>query len=250
MTVFPVLQWVVSHGKKLWRTLRFPTLNISGHIATNDGTYKVRVCIDNQYFSGMGVYFADRNHCEVHCFGMTWDEWYGKPVMVVFLEKIRDNKKFTTIDQLVEQLHIDEKYSKANTWKVLTFWSFDLLHAWHLAYLHFAKLHGDFLISIVASDESIQHIKKHTPTYTQQERITQLEQSGVCDTVLAWHPTDFFSQLKTIRPNILVFGYDQSTQWVEDRYASSWLPSPFFVRAPSHQPDRFKSSLLKQAKEN
>jgi glycerol-3-phosphate cytidylyltransferase len=209
----------------------------------------VRISIDQQHFSWMGVYFSDREHCEVHAFGMTWDQRYDKEVTVTFLEYIRENKQFETLNALKTQLLLDQQRCQENSWTVLTFGSFDLLHPWHEAYLRFAKSYGEKLVTIVACDESIQYFKKHAPTFSQAQRIEALEALAFIDEVLPWDPKDFFNQLKDIQPNILVFGYDQDTLGVEKRYEEQGLPLPFLVKAPSHQPQIYKSSLLKNKQE-
>lgn len=236
---------IVQHGNKRGRTIWYPTLNIEGSVNLISGTYMVRISINQQYYSWMGVYFSDRKYCEVHAFGMIWDQRYNKEVTVTFLEYIRENQKFETLEALKTQLHVDKQRCQQNAWTTLTFGSFDLLHPWHEAYLSFAKLHGEKLITIVACDESIQRFKKHPPTFSQVQRIKALEALALIDQILPGDPKDFFKQLKSIQPNVLVFGYDQDTQGVENRYKKQGLPVPFLVKAPSHQPQIYKSSLLK-----
>lgn len=248
-TVFPSLTGSVSSWKKLWRTIQFPTLNILGESSIGSWTYMVRVYIDGQFYSGMAVWFSDKKLCEVHCFQMTWDSWYTKEVTVTFLKKIRENQTFESVDLLQKQLQLDKQYCLDHKISVLTFGSFDLLHPWHEAYLKHAKSHGDKLITIVASDESIQRFKKHTPTFSQAQRIKTLKELEIIDQIIPGNPQNFFEKLKYIQPNVLVFGYDQSTQDVENRYKEENLPVPFLVKAPGYQTEIYKSSLIKTNQE-
>lgn len=241
----PIIEGEVQHGNKRGRTIWYPTLNITGTANLLSGTYMVRIYIQEQYFTWMGVCFSDRNHCEVHAFEMTWNHRYGKKITVAFLKYIRHNKQFKNLDELQAQLLSDQQRCLSHTRKVLTFWSFDLLHDWHEAYLRFAKLYGEKLITIVASDESILRFKKHIPTFSQDQRIKTLASLQLVDEILPGHPKDFFKHLIDIKPDVLVFGYDQNTQGVEDRYKDQEIPKPIFIKAPSHYPHIYKSSILK-----
>jgi cytidyltransferase-like protein len=243
---FPTLTSTILHGKKLGRTLRFPTLNCTGQVAMSSWTYKVRIKIDNQFFSWMGVYFSQEQRCEVHAFQMQWEHRYWKEITVTFLHKIRENKKFETVNLLQQQLQKDKEWCHSNLWNVFTFGSFDLIHPGHLAYLTHAKQQGDFLTTIVASDESIRQFKQHEPQYSQSKRIHHLQDTWLVDTIIAWHPQNFYSTLQDTLPRVLVFGYDQHLQWVASRYHRQSLPLPFFIQANAYHPEVFKSSKLKK----
>lgn len=242
---FPTITSTVQHGKKLWRTIAFPTLNLSATSSLSSWTYKVRISIDNKFFSWMGAYFADRNHCEVHAFGMTWDQRYGMETTVTFLHKMRENIVFESVEKLQLQLQKDMKRCYEHMRTVCTFWSFDVMHPGHEHYLTFAKQQGDFLTTIVASDHSITTFKKHHPTFSQHQRIEHIEALGLVDTIVPWDPTNHFAYLGSYTPEVLVFWYDQHTRGVEQRYQDQQFSTPFFVQAPSHYPDRYKSSLIK-----
>lgn len=242
---FPKTTGIVSHGKKLWRTIWFPTLNIPWEIHISSGTYKVRIKIDEKYFSWMGVYFSDRKGSEVHAFGMKWEHRYWKVVTITFLQKIRENKKFENIELLKKQLYQDKRRCLTHIWNVCTFGSFDLIHPGHISYLEHAKQQWDNLSTIVASNESIKKFKNHPPKYSQHQRIKYLHELWVIDTIIPWDPVDFYITLQTLQPQVLVFWYDQNMQWVESRYNNQWIPVPFLIKAQAHHPEVYKSSKLK-----
>lgn len=240
-----IISGIVTHGKKLWRTLWFPTLNINAQHSLDSWTYKVRVRINNQLFSGMAVWFQERNLCEVHCFGMQGDNRYDQDVDVTFIKYIRPNQQFSWVEALTTQLYQDKLRCENNTIKVMTFGSFDVLHAWHLHYLTFAAQQWDHLLTVVASDASILRFKSTPSHYSQSQRIDHINASWVQTTVVPWSETDYFAVLKNYQPDVLVFGYDQNTLHVEQWYTKQSLALPVFIQAPSYHPERYKSSLIK-----
>ena len=120
----------VTHGKKLGRTLGFPTANIS--LAPNarrqkpalSGVFAVRCRLVTRGLEGVAsktgtvlkgvanlgtnpvVSSENRHHLEVFLFDFSGD-LYGKRLEVTFIEKVRDEQKFSSLDVLVTQMHDD-----------------------------------------------------------------------------------------------------------------------------------------------
>jgi riboflavin kinase/FMN adenylyltransferase len=106
-------------GKKIGRSIGYPTANILPRekykLIPRDGVYAVKVCVEDQYYSGMlniGIRPTLDNgengkSIEVHIFDFE-HQIYGKLVQVQFIKRIRDEKKFSTVEELVEQLKKDE----------------------------------------------------------------------------------------------------------------------------------------------
>ncbi|MDD5174151.1 MAG: bifunctional riboflavin kinase/FAD synthetase [Candidatus Omnitrophica bacterium] len=119
---FSILGSVVS-GAKLARILGYPTANINPHheAMPPSGVYAVKVKLDKKTFRGVmniGVRPTFYDHgrdaepsIEVHIFGFHGNI-YGKDLEIVFVKKMRDEKKFNTIDSLIEQVKRDEKAAK------------------------------------------------------------------------------------------------------------------------------------------
>ncbi|HJX70936.1 MAG TPA: riboflavin kinase, partial [Bacteroidales bacterium] len=109
----------VIEGKKIGKRLGFPTANIQvngeNKLIPLSGVYAVQVEINNKYYNGMmniGVRptIAEQVHnltIEVHIFHFNKDI-YGNDIRLHFIERIRDEKKFRSADELVEQLKRDK----------------------------------------------------------------------------------------------------------------------------------------------
>lgn len=111
----------VVEGKQLGRELGFPTANIE---VTNEyklipkkGIYTVQVQIDGEYFWGMmsigsnpTVTEESSIKLEVNIFDFN-KNIYGKSIKVSFIERLRDEKKFESLEELKTQISEDKKIS-------------------------------------------------------------------------------------------------------------------------------------------
>ncbi|MDR8391548.1 bifunctional riboflavin kinase/FAD synthetase [Aliifodinibius sp. S!AR15-10] len=116
-----MLNGTVVHGDKRGKEIGYPTANIMpehpNKIIPKDGVYAVKVRVDGQWFNGMmnigtrpTFEGEDKRTLEVNLFDFD-DEIYGKSLQVRFVKRIRDERKFSGVDELVEQLREDEKQS-------------------------------------------------------------------------------------------------------------------------------------------
>lgn len=106
-------------GKKIGRSLGFPTANILPKerykLIPRDGVYAVYVTLGSETLGGMlniGLRPTLNNGengktIEVHIFDFK-HQIYGKDVQVRFVGRIRDEVKFSSVEQLVEQLKKDK----------------------------------------------------------------------------------------------------------------------------------------------
>ena len=114
----------VNHGDKRGRTIGFPTANI--HLRRSEtplhGVYSVtmhsqRGSIPGGAISGEGIAgianvgrrpTVNGKHVqlEVHLFDFN-EDIYGERVCISFQHKIRDEKKFASIDELKQQIKLD-----------------------------------------------------------------------------------------------------------------------------------------------
>lgn len=107
----------VIHGKKLGRTIGFPTANLqikeSYKLIPALGVYAVKCQFGNQTVQGMlnigtnPTVEGKAVSIEVHLFDFQ-DDLYGKEITVELLKRIRDEQKFASVDELKEQLHKDK----------------------------------------------------------------------------------------------------------------------------------------------
>jgi len=131
--------------------------------------------------------------------------------------------------------------------KVMAFGTFDLFHAGHENYLRQAKELGDYLIVIIARDETVQKIKGHAPTHNENERMRSVKNAGLADKVILGYKGDKHKVLKKIRPDVLALGYDQFvfTQRLEKTLIDLKLNADI-IRLQPYFPQIYKSSLLKK----
>ncbi|NMH28206.1 bifunctional riboflavin kinase/FAD synthetase [Flavobacterium silvaticum] len=111
----------VVHGKKLGRTIGFPTANISlndsGKLIPSNGVYAVKSNIDGREVLGMmnigNRPTVDGNNLSIEVNYFDFDaDLYDREIEVFFVERLRDEQKFASIDALKEQLHADMSSAK------------------------------------------------------------------------------------------------------------------------------------------
>lgn len=117
------LSGIVVHGDKIGRTLGFPTANVDTNypykLIPPNGIYAVRVKLDQAWYNGvMNIGIRPTTHeaskltIEVFIFDFEGDI-YGKQISVDFVERIRDERKFGTMDELKEWIASDVIKAKA-----------------------------------------------------------------------------------------------------------------------------------------
>ncbi len=110
----------VEHGKKLGRTLGFPTANLrlDPSCRLRHGIYAVRIAIDGVVHGGVASFgsrptFDDGPPLlEVFVFDFSAD-LYGKTVEVDFIDWLRPEAKFDSVEALVEQMGRDVEGARA-----------------------------------------------------------------------------------------------------------------------------------------
>lgn len=94
--------------------------------------------------------------------------------------------------------------------KVLTFGTFDGIHEGHRAMLRQAKALGDYLIVIVAADDTTRDIKGALPKHSSAQRITMLKKERLADDVVSGDDIlHSWKIVKKYKPDIIALGYDQ-----------------------------------------
>jgi len=112
------LQGKVIHGEKRGRTLGFPTANIEApetfKLLPRDGVYAVKVQWRASEYSGMlNIGFKPtlgglNRSIEVHLFNFE-EELYGEVLTIKFLDFIRSEIKFSSLEELKRQLEEDKE---------------------------------------------------------------------------------------------------------------------------------------------
>lgn len=108
----------VIDGKKLGKTINYPTANLyieeTYKLIPKHGVYIVKSTIDNNEIFGMmnigynptvnGKYQT----IETHFFDFN-ENLYGKNLKIELLQRLRNEQKFSSVEELQSQLHIDKK---------------------------------------------------------------------------------------------------------------------------------------------
>ncbi|GAF63668.1 riboflavin biosynthesis protein [Bacillus sp. TS-2] len=112
----------VIDGEKRGRKLGFPTANIQmneRYEIPKTGVYVVKLSIDGHHYFGVcNIGYKPTFHVkhegdpsiEIHIFDFKQDI-YGKEVEIEWLNRIREEKKFASIDDLIHQIHRDKEQS-------------------------------------------------------------------------------------------------------------------------------------------
>jgi riboflavin kinase/FMN adenylyltransferase len=114
---------VVIEGNRLGRTFGFPTLNIrmdAGMVAPAHGVYvtvcdiagKKRAAVSNVGVRPTVAGDGGAKLVETHLLDYS-GELYGEPVCVVFLKKLRDERRFESVERLVRQIEEDCRDARA-----------------------------------------------------------------------------------------------------------------------------------------
>ena len=108
-----VSRGVVVQGRKVGRTLGFPTANL--HIETvlpKSGVYAVKARVENKDYpaiANIGIrptFQTNEPTFEVHILNFNGD-LYGQTLEVAFLSRLRDERTFTSAEALVKQIKED-----------------------------------------------------------------------------------------------------------------------------------------------
>ncbi|SDM65349.1 riboflavin kinase / FMN adenylyltransferase [Fictibacillus solisalsi] len=108
----------VVHGESRGTSIGFPTANIDplpDYLIPSNGVYIVQAEVDGRLLNGVANIgtkptFHEKREAsiEVHLFDFS-SNIYGKDVEVYWLSRIRDEKKFESVDALIEQIGADKQ---------------------------------------------------------------------------------------------------------------------------------------------
>jgi riboflavin kinase / FMN adenylyltransferase len=113
----------VQHGDKRGRTLGFPTANLvprPGYVTPGHGVYACRALLADGSVvpaaTNVGVrpQFVTGRGELIEAFLIDWDgDLYGQKIRVEFLRRLRGERRFESVDALVEQMHADVDEARA-----------------------------------------------------------------------------------------------------------------------------------------
>ncbi len=128
--------------------------------------------------------------------------------------------------------------------KVMIFGTFDHLHDGHRFLVSQARARGAVVV-VVATDPNVQRIKGHSSLQSSDQRMTVLQSEFPDLKVIAGALGDFLAPIRTEKPDLLLFGYDQK---LPPGVVFEDLQCPW-ERAGALKPEVYKSSLLSPRKE-
>ena len=114
----------VTEGNRIGRSIDFPTANVVASDPTKliplEGVYAVYVHCRGKRYDGMLNIGnrptvnknADHRTIEAHLFNFD-EDIYQENITIEFVKRIRDEQKFSSLDALKAQLHIDKETTKA-----------------------------------------------------------------------------------------------------------------------------------------
>jgi riboflavin kinase/FMN adenylyltransferase len=113
----------VQHGDKRGRTLGFPTANLvprPGFVTPGHGVYACRAALPDGTLvaaaTNVGVrpQFVTGRGELIEAFLIDWSgDLYGQKIRVEFLRRLRGERRFESVDALVEQMHADVDEARA-----------------------------------------------------------------------------------------------------------------------------------------
>jgi len=131
-----------------------------------------------------------------------------------FSEKIINSK----IDELVKNKLITEDKSaltelgRSSLRVVLAGGVFDIIHPGHIHTLNAAKILGDVLVVVVATDNTAIKMKKRQPLHSKEQRQELVNSLSMVDLCLVGQEDDIFKTVNLVKPQTIALGYDQVHQ--------------------------------------
>lgn len=107
-----------------------------------------------------------------------------------------------------------------------------------------AKSYGDYLVVIIARDETVKAVKRHQPLHDENTRLSHVDKLGIADKVRLGNLGDKFLVIDEEKPDIVALGYDQKVRI--DKLSAALEDHVKIVRLSPFKPEVYKSSKLKK----
>ena len=130
--------------------------------------------------------------------------------------------------------------------KVICFGTFDILHLGHLNYFEQAKTLGDYLIVVIARDETKKKMNKEI-IFNEQERLKLVQSLKIVDKAVLGDLKDQFKTIKEENPAVICLGYDHPIKEEELKQALEKLGlRPEIKRMKPYKQKEQNSSKLRE----
>ena len=167
--------------------------------------------------------------------------------------KISENIINSKIDELIKNQLVNEdratltELGRNSLRVVLAGGVFDIIHPGHIYTLNAARLLGDVLVVVVATDNTAIKMKKRKPLHSQDQRQELVNSLVMVDLCLVGQEDDIFKTVNLVRPQIIALGYDQVHQekFIKDGCIRIKLDAKV-ARLQSPIPDSSSSKIEKE----
>ncbi|MCA9812607.1 MAG: adenylyltransferase/cytidyltransferase family protein [Nitrosarchaeum sp.] len=124
---------------------------------------------------------------------------------------------------------------------------FDIIHPGHIYTLNAARMLGDVLVVVVATDNTAIKMKKRKPLHSQEQRKELVNSLKMVDFCLVGQEDDIFKTVNHVRPEVIALGYDQVHQekFIKDGCRRIQLDAEI-ARLQSPIPDSSSSKIQKE----
>ena len=131
--------------------------------------------------------------------------------------------------------------------KIMAFGTFDIFHEGHKNFLKQAREFGDYLIVVVARDETVEKVKKRLPQNDENSRLEIIRKSGLVDETVLGNLENKYKAIEKYKPDVICLGYDQGTftENLREKLKELNLDETKIVRLKSYHPEKYKSSKLR-----
>jgi FAD synthetase len=129
---------------------------------------------------------------------------------------------------------------------VMAFGTFDIFHEGHRSFLKQARKYGDYLIVVVARDETVKETKKQDTRNKETKRIRILRNSKIAEKVVLGSLGDKYAVIKKYKPDVICLGYDQKffVEKLKNKLKEFGLRYTKIKRLEPYKPSVYKSSKL------
>ena len=143
----------------------------------------------------------------------------NNPIEIIKKKNMLSNKQINEkITQLIQKNLVNEdkntlsEIGRDSLRVVLAGGVFDIIHPGHISTLNAAKVLGDVLVVVVATDNTAIKMKKRNPIHNQEQRQELVNSLEVVDLCLIGQENDIFKTVNLVKPQIIALGYDQVHQ--------------------------------------
>lgn len=134
--------------------------------------------------------------------------------------------------------------------KVMVFGTFDVFHAGHEHFLREAKQLGDYLIVVIARNNTVKKVKGDYPEHSERERMNFIKKSDLADKVVLGNEDNKYRVIIKYKPDIIALGYDQFVfTYKLNKMIIDENMDTEIIRLKAYKPEIYKSTLIKTNEE-